>query len=293
MQQQSKKGGFIRFLVSRAFWSNLLLAAAILIVLFVGLLEFLKAYTRHGEEYVLPDFKGVRLAIVDSLGYTDRYDFMVIDSVYSDELPPGTIVLQEPQPGTRVKKGRNIYLTVVASTPEMVIMPDLQYLTLRQAINVLKINKLQTGKLIYHPSFDKNAVLAQMYMGDTIHPGDTLVKGSAIDLVIGSGDMSKPVPVPFLIGKTREEAIYDLNVASFNLGREFFLDSIMDEHQRVYMQEPRWDADFPSYPGDSIHLWYRSDTAVDFYMYKLQFLPDSLWPDSLRNDTNLINLQIQ
>ncbi len=186
--------------------------------------------------------------------------------------------------GSMVKKGRNIYVSIVATLPEMVIMPDLKDLTLRQAINILESSKLKAGKLIYAPSFDKNAILEQMWNEDTIWPGDTLVKGSIVDLVVGSGDRQYKIPIPFLIGKTREEAIYDLNIASFNLGNEFYMDSIMDETVRVYMQEPIWDTEIPYYPGDSVHLWYRSADSLDFDAYVRTFLPDSLQVDSLNLD---------
>lgn len=289
MQDPSnEKSSFFRFLISKKFFINLAISLLVLVLLFFGLVKYLDIYTAHGEEYVMPDFYGQTLHEIDSAGYSDLYDFAVIDSLYDESNKPGAVVIQNPLPGSKVKKGRNVYFSVVASTPELVIMPDLRDLTLRQAINIIELNKLNTGKLIYQPSFDKNAVLEQFYNGDTIYPGDTLVKGALIDLVIGSGDRNYKIPVPFLIGKTREEAIYELNIASFNLGSEFYMDSIQDELQRVYMQEPRWDAEISYYPGDSIHLWYRSDTAVDFDLYLQTFLPDSLRTDSLAVDSNFV-----
>jgi len=123
-----------------------------------------------------------------------------------------------------------------------------------------------------------------MCNGDTVMPGDTLLKGSIIDLIVGSGGRLNKIPIPFLIGKTREEAIYDLNIASFNLGNEFYMDSIMGESVRVYMQEPMWDTEIPYYPGDSVHLWYRSVDSIDFNEYINTFLPDSLQTDSINID---------
>ncbi|HPE55743.1 MAG TPA: PASTA domain-containing protein [Bacteroidales bacterium] len=284
----NEKSSFFRFLISKKFFINIAIAVVVLVLLFFVLIKYLDIYTRHGKELTMPDFYGQTLQEIDSAGYSDFYDFEVIDSLYDDNNKAGAVVIQNPLPGAQVKKGRHVYFTIVASTAEQVIMPDLRDLTLRQAINILELNKLGTGKLIYQPSFDKNAVLAQFYKNDTIHPGDTLVKGALIDLVIGSGDRNYKIPVPFLIGKTREEAIYELNIASFNLGNEFYMDSVQDDLQRVFMQEPRWDAEISYYPGDSIHLWYRSDTAVDFDAYLQTFLPDSLRNDSLAVDSNFV-----
>ncbi|MCB2220836.1 MAG: PASTA domain-containing protein [Bacteroidetes bacterium] len=284
----SEKSSFFKFLISKKFFINLVISILVLGGLIFVLIRYLDYYTRHGKEMILPNFYGMTLHEIDSAGYADIYDFEVIDSLYDDNNKKGAVVIQNPLPGTMVKRGRNVYFTIVASTPEMVIMPDLRDLTLRQAINILELNKLKTGKLIYQPSFDKNAVLAQFYKEDTIWPGDTLVKGTLIDLVIGTGDRNYKIPVPFLLGKTREEAIYELNIASFNLGNEFYMDSVQDELQRVFMQEPRWDAEVSYFPGDSIHLWYRSDTAVDFDAYLNTFLPDSLQNDSLAVDSNFV-----
>ncbi|MEZ5082075.1 MAG: PASTA domain-containing protein [Bacteroidales bacterium] len=271
--------------MSKKFFIQLALAVLILIILFFVLISYLKHFTKHGNELTLPNFYGYTLSEIDSLGFSDNYDFFVIDSMYDDNNRKGAIVIQDPTPGSKVKKGRNVYFTIVASSPEMVIMPDLKDLTLRQAINILEASQLQTGRLIYSPSFDKNAILEQFFQEDTIFAGDTLQKGSIIDLVVGSGDRNYKIPVPFLIGLTREKAIYELNIASFNLGNEFYMDSIQDEFARVYMQEPLWDTDLPYYPGDSIHIWYKSDTAFDFEPYLKLFLPDSLQTDSLQIDS--------
>ncbi|MBC8489243.1 MAG: PASTA domain-containing protein [Bacteroidetes bacterium] len=283
------KSDFLRFILSKKFFLNLGISIILLLIMLLLALKFLDIYTRHGKEITVPDFYGMTFTEIDSAKYNRQFDFFIIDSLYDEDNMKGSIVIQEPLPGSKVKKGRNIYVTIVASTPEQVIMPDLKDLTLRQAINILESGKLKAGRLIYSPSFDKNAVLEQLFKGDTIMPGDTLKKGSLIDLIIGTGERFYKIPIPFLIGKTREEAIYDLNIASFNLGNEFYMDSIRDEHARVFMQEPVWDSDMPYYPGDSIHLWYKSEEFFNFDEYLKTFLPDTLKVDSIKVSTLISN----
>lgn len=287
-EEKVRKSGPLQFIFSKKFFIQVAISLGILILLFFILKTYLSVYTSHGDETVLPDFSGYTMMEIDSAGYSEEFDFFVIDSLYDVDNKKGAVVIQNPLPGTQVKQGRNVYFTVVASTPEMVIMPDLKDLTLRQAVNILESNSLKTGKLMYQPSFDKNAVLEQFFESDTVFPGDTIIKGSVIDLVVGSGDRNYKVPVPFLVGMSREEAIYELNIASFNLGNEFYMDSIQDEFARVYMQDPLWDSELAHFPGDSVHLWYQSDTAFNFEEYLIQFLPDSLKPDSLRVDTTFV-----
>ena len=75
---------------------------------------------------------------------------------------------------------------------------------------------------------------------DHVNENAIFVKGSVIDLVVGSGDRNYKIPVPVLIGHSREEAIREINMASFNLGSEFYMDSIIDSNL-IFMQEPRND----------------------------------------------------
>jgi len=284
-KSNSGSGSFISFLFSRRFLIQFGLAILLIIVVLLLSMKFIGVYTQHGKELTVPVFYGMTVQEVQAAGYTRQFDFFVIDSLYDDRYEPGAIIIQDPLPGSKVKKGRNIYVSVVASTPESVLMPDLKDLTLRQALNILTSAHLKAGRLTYQPSFDKNAVLEQFYKGDTILPGETMIKGSVIDLIIGSGESEYQIPVPFLVGKTREEAIYQLNTASFNLGKEVYMDSIMDQTARVYMQEPMWNSDLPYYPGDSIHLWYKSDELFDFEEYVKNISVDSLPTDSFSTDT--------
>ncbi|MBN1338464.1 MAG: PASTA domain-containing protein, partial [Bacteroidales bacterium] len=282
----NKSGKHVKsFFRSGQFFRHLALAFVFTIILFIGLILFLKAYTRHGNETALPDFRGMTLAEADSIGYTRQYDFFVIDSVFNDEIKKGAILMQEPGPGSNVKKGRDIYVTTVAIMPEKVAMPDLIFLTLRQALNLLVTNKLRAGHLIYRPSFDHNAVLQQMYEGDTIVPGTLINTGSGIDLVLGSGEIIRKAKIPFLIGKTADEARFTSNLASLNIGQELFPEPDTAGVMRVYRQQPSWNSQSNYYPGDSVHLWYRSDATFNFKEYLKQFSADTLNTDHMVTKT--------
>ena len=59
------------------------------------------------------------------LAKKNKIKFQVIDSVYTNLVPSGCVAEQNPKPGFKVKKWRNIVLTINAFNPEMVAMPDL------------------------------------------------------------------------------------------------------------------------------------------------------------------------
>ncbi len=252
---------FFSFVKSRLFWKHTLIAFILTIVLLWISLRLLNAYTRHGSSIVVPDFKGVSLATLDDFASDHDVEYIINDSLYDYSMTKGTVALQDPKPGTRVKKNRIIYLTVVARKPEQVAMPNLVDLTMRQAASMLETYGLKTGSLTYVPDIAHNAVLRQKYKGVEIKAGTMIEKGSRIDLVLGQDKENTSTGVPDLFGKTQSEASELLREASLNIGNEVFLDG-NDEHVRVYKQQPKPNAGIQY--GGTVDLWYRSDKKFDF-----------------------------
>ncbi len=124
---------FFRFLITKKFLRHLGLAAAISIILLLGTLLWIKIYTHHGKTIVVPDLAGLTLEEVADVSSSRRLRFEVVDSVFSNEMPRGTVIKQNPHATSRVKKNRKIFLTMNAVNPEMVSMPQLIGLSFRQA----------------------------------------------------------------------------------------------------------------------------------------------------------------
>lgn len=232
------------------------LSIVVTIILLWVTLRLLDIYTRHGQAIDVPDFRGKNISELEDFASDNSLDYLIIDSLYDYNLPKGTVALQDPVPGSKVKKGRKVYLTVVALRPEMVSMPNLLDLTLRQAGAMLETYGLKVGKLTYVPDIAHNAVLKQKYMGKTIKEGVLLEKGSKIDLVLGQGENSGNASVPDLTGKSQSQAMKILQEASLNLGAEVFDDGNDTSRVRIYKQRPApgSSASF----GGQVDLWYKS-----------------------------------
>lgn len=271
--------GYLGFLTKKKFYISLGLAIIITLILVLLSFRFLKSYTRYGEALVLPDFSGMTLQELEEYRYNDVFDFVVNDSVFANELRPGSIVMHYPSPHSKVKRDRNVYITIVALNPEMTIMPDLKDLTVRQAVTILKNRDLTIGRLIYVPDMADNAVLGHYYNQDTIMAGEELLSGSEIDLLIGQVN-NIPGHVPFLIGKDKQTAIDVIFISSFNKGRIRYWDSLAMKDGKVYRQSPEWTEE--ARRGQAIDIWLRSVTQMDF---------DSL-VETLMPDTALIEKQI-
>ncbi|MBX2971867.1 MAG: PASTA domain-containing protein [Flavobacteriales bacterium] len=233
-------------------------------ILFGGWL-WLRSYTLHGIASRVPDLKGLSLDEASSMLQGRELRAMVIDSVYSDELPKGSVVDQDPDAGVEVKPGRKVYLVLNASQPKMIDMPRLVDLSKRQAISVLDIIGLKVKELQYKPDPCVDCVIAQLYKGEPIAPDARIRRGEAITLVLGSGDHGERVPVPDLVGLTNAEVRMVLNMASLNLGVvvecvgcNTTADSTL---ARVRRQSPMADVNHRMALGSSIDIWLTADTA--------------------------------
>jgi len=273
--------GFFYFLGQKKFYLHFLIAIVLAIVLLWAVLMSLDVFTRHGDVYIVPDFKGKTVPQLIDDNYAEFFDLQVIDSIYDKRNEKGTVIIQNPLPGAKVKQGRNVYLTIVAEAPENVAMPNLKNLSLRQALVTLESNDLPVGQLEYVDYFARNAVVDQLLKGEPIEAGTEIPKGTAIDLMVGKGRMDAKVPLPLLIALTPEQAKRTLHFASLNLGREYFMDDKDLEHARVYKTSPEALTKDMLDLGQKVKVWYRSDEQFDFESYLNQFKQDTVAIDTV------------
>jgi beta-lactam-binding protein with PASTA domain len=153
---------------------------------------------------VIPDFRGLAYQDVISAQENKDYKFSVIDSVFDPGKPGGSVITQDPLPGSKVKKNRMVYLTITSMVPEKTTKPELRDLTLRQAQTMLDSAGLKLGKLNYIKSFDEDAVQNQLYKGRFIRAGTELDKGSAISLMVGMGSKAAVMEVDSIGGDSLE-----------------------------------------------------------------------------------------
>jgi beta-lactam-binding protein with PASTA domain len=253
------------FLLSKVFVKNLALAITILVGLIMILLICLNIYTRHGQARPVPDFHGLTLEETAKLAKKNKLRFQVIDSVYSNVVPRGCIIEQNPGPGFKVKKRRRIILTINAFNPEMVGVPNLVGLPKRQAIAVIQSAGLETGQLRYIPDLSVDFVIRQLRNGKEVQEGDSIQKGSVIDLVLGKGLSNERTPVPNLVGLRLDRAKNTILGASLNLGAYIYDNTIAtaDDTAKafVYKQNPDYRESARLQLGSAVYLWLTVDSA--------------------------------
>lgn len=248
----------IQFLKSRTFFRNLIILLFVIVAGFFILTTLMNKYTHHGENISVPDLRGLRISKLDNILVTHSFHYKVVDSLYDGEKDPGTVLDQDPASGSKVKENRTIYLTINATQPPDVKMPDLVDVSFRQAEAMLQSFGLVVGDVIYRSDLAKNAVLQQLYKNKSIKPGTMLPKGGVIDLVLGDGLGDIDVPIPDVIGLTLEAALSILKKASLTIRNIHYDPGVRDSlSAKIYLQKPSSEDGITLKQGNGIDIFLR------------------------------------
>ena len=257
MEQDNKSKSYLfSFLGNKPFIKQIIYAFVAMILCFLLWLKYIDVYTLHDEHIVVPDFYGVHIHDLDSVTESLYLRYIIIDSAFHKKVEKGTILEQDPIPGTKVKKNRRVYFTINALQNKIVNFPNINDLSLRQAVRRLENLGLVVGELEYKPDLARNVVLSQKVNGIRIEVGQELFAGTRIDLVIGSGISDKTTTIPNLIGLTLSKAQTEIKVTSLNLGAVIFDEGIIDSATAVvYKQNPKVDEKRKLRLGTSIDIY--------------------------------------
>lgn len=276
--------GRLHFFKEKKFYLNLLIILLLLVAILWLTFRLLDKYTRHDKVYTMPDFVGQDYREVKR-EHSKDFHFILIDSVYPKGQQPGSIYQQDPLPGSKIKKGRNVYTIIVAVNPEKTIMPNLKNLSLREAIGRLESSGLDVERLDYQSYSYKNNVIDQYYNGEPIAAGTELVKGSKIVLKVGIGQDRSRITVPNLIGKPASDTKRLLNLAGLNIGKEVYEDNDSIQYMCVRRMTPGPSSGSVN-AGSKIDVWYHSSKTLDFKKEMQELLHE----DSIANRPRSIDI---
>ena len=220
---------------------NVFFAIVVVVVILAVLIGYLKRYTEHGVEVEVTDVRGLVEAEARPLLAAQGLELVVIDSTYSDKVPLGTIVEQDPRPASHAKHGREVYVTINATTKRQVTMPNLQDISYRQAETTLNGLGLRVDSTYdYEPSAFRDLVLDVKSGGVSLQPGTKVPVGTRVRLVVGFGRGTDPVSVPAVLGMTLQDARGTLLRNRLTVGAVYY-DEPEEEGvpQYVYRQTPR------------------------------------------------------
>jgi hypothetical protein len=257
---------FLRFLLTKKFLRHLGLAVGLGLVLLIAVLLWLRIYTHHGQSITVPNLSGLTTDEVEDVTSSRQLRFEVVDSVYSTEMPRGTVLKQNPRANSTVKKNRKIFLTMNAVNPEMVSMPRLVGLSIRQARLALQNAGLSLGDISYRPDYAINNVLQQMHRDSVINEGTEIIKGTVIDLVLGMGPSDESTRIPDLIGFSLDAAANIIADYYLNIGAITYDENMENAEDSaaafIWRQYPEFDEFSRMNMGMEVDIWLTADSSL-------------------------------
>lgn len=242
---------------------NLLTAFAVVVVLLVGAMLFLNVFTKHNQELSVPDLANMTMEEAQAVAEEAGMRVDVTDSAFIKRMKRGAVYRQNPAPGSKVKKGRRIALTINAVNPRQITMPDLIGYSTRQAKAELLSRGLVLGKLIYVQDMATNNVLRQLHNNLEIEPGAMVESEAVIDLVVGLNSRDNVTFVPYLAGLRNLSAVEAVHDHSLNLGRMRFDDTVKNYEDSlnavVYKQIPEASDSISVNMGSNVDIYLTLD----------------------------------
>jgi beta-lactam-binding protein with PASTA domain len=170
-------------------------------------------YTNYNEGLTVPDLTRITLDEAEVQLTSIGLRFEVADRRANSAFPANYVIDQQPAANTIVKPNRKIYLTVNTEVRPVVVVPNVVSLSIRNAQIQLQNYGLEVGSTSYESSRFKNVILRQ-----SIPQGDTVAKGTTIDLVVSDGLGDKIVTIPEIIGLRLPQAQLKLREVGLRLG---------------------------------------------------------------------------
>jgi len=179
---------FVKFLISKSFFKNTIFIILISSLFLISLIFFLKITTKHGDFIVVPNLEGKTVAQIDYQLSELNLKYVISDSGnYNPEFKVNSVLDQLPKANSKVKEGRKIYLTVNASDFEMVEIPKVTRVTVRQARKTIESLGFIFGDIEYVDDIARDEVISIFNDGVELNEGDFLKRTSVIDFKLGNG----------------------------------------------------------------------------------------------------------
>lgn len=179
---------FLVKLIKNPFLINIVLMGLVTCGVIYGVLDWLDSYTRHNQAVMVPDVKGMKLEDAAEFFKSNNLRYNVIDSVFSKDVAPGSIVELVPGVGSKVKEGRIVFVTINALTSQMAAMPEVEDLSFRQAYALLRAKGFTSVEIEYVAGDFKDLAMGVEINGKPVVKGEYVPLTSPLVLQVSSGD---------------------------------------------------------------------------------------------------------
>lgn len=176
----------------------------------------LNDFFNRGGTVIVPDFRGRHIAEIYK-SQPEGVEIVRRDEKYDDRQPKDHVIAQFPEPGTVVKPGKKVLLSISLGL-QKVNVPDLVGANMREVDMALMNSQLSIGDRAYVFS-DK--IAPDRIVGQSPLPSEEYGVNKDVDLLISLGRRPESYPLPSLVGISLDEGKNRLKAWGFNFGRIF------------------------------------------------------------------------
>lgn len=166
------------------------------------------------DTVVVPDLIGkdvvYGLELLTDLGLNTKVE----GSEYSAKVPKNNVIFQDPEPGSEIKKGRDVRI-IISKGPESILMPNLKDISIQQARIILEENSLCLKEIshTYSNTIKKDTIIEQTPPG-----GAVITRDRCVNLLVSLGIRPRAYKMPDLKGLFLDRAIPLIESSDLVLG---------------------------------------------------------------------------
>jgi beta-lactam-binding protein with PASTA domain len=261
-------------MISRALKIAILIFVFILVVGASAYLT-LTMIVKSEDTVVVPDLEGKNivyvLELLTDLGLNTKVD----GSEYSADMPKNNVIFQDPEPGSEIKKGRDVRI-IISKGPKSILMPNLEKLPVQQARIILEENSLCQGQIssTYSNHIKKDSIIAQIPSAGTM-----ITRNECVNLLVSLGIRPQAYKMPDLEGRSLIGAIPLIENSNLVLGKiksVFYKDQPLNT---IISQEPlsgyfvteggSVDLVINRKPGQTGHGYLDGPPGGNFFRYRV------------------------
>ncbi len=211
-------------------------------------------FVQKQEQIEIPDFTGeVYMEVIQLPEYKDKIEFG-LEKQFSDEVPEGCIITQNPKPYTVVNIYDKVTLTV-SKGPERLQVPDYEGMNYDEYSRVLaELNLYAVHYPVYSEEYESGTVIATNPQPDT-----DMSEGDSVDVYYSLGVKPDSLVMPNCINMTYEEAKGYLEAMGMTVAAANPIDSEKPEGT-VISHEPSYGTELEE--GQTIIFYTSNGNAV-------------------------------
>lgn len=178
---------FLNFIKRHPIISAIISIIIVDILLLVIASLGLNWFTNHNQYQIVPDLKGMNVEEAATKLQRSNLILEISDSIFEASTSPGSVIIQTPKAGSKIKNNRTIYVTIRSFSTQQVEIPSIVDLSLRQGMSMLEAAGFKNIAVEKTPSEFSDLIYDLKMNGLSLSPGDKVPVNAKLTIIAGDG----------------------------------------------------------------------------------------------------------